>query len=31
MGFFTTALLAVIGWFSKNTDRTYRSNKLEIK
>lgn len=24
MGFFTTAVLAVIGWFSKNTDKTYR-------
>lgn len=25
MGFFTTAVLAVIGWFSKKLDRTYRS------
>lgn len=31
IGLFTTAVLAVIGWVSKNTDRTYRSNKLEIK
>lgn len=23
MGFFTTAVLAIIGWFSKNTDKTY--------
>lgn len=30
MGFFTTAVLSFIGWFSKNTDRTYRSNKLEM-
>ena len=29
MGLFTTAVLSVIGWFSKNTDRTYRSSKLE--
>lgn len=29
MGFFTTAVLAVIGWFSKNTDRTYRSKTHE--
>ena len=25
MGFFTTAVLAVIGWFSKDTDKSYRS------
>ena len=31
MGLFTTAVLSVIGWFSKNTDRTYRSNKLEME
>lgn len=30
MGLFTTAVLAIIGWFSKNTDRTYRSSKLEM-
>lgn len=30
MGFFTTAVLSIIGWFSKNTDRTYRSSKLEM-
>ena len=23
MGFFTTAVLAIIGWFSKNTDKTF--------
>ena len=31
MGLFTTAVLSVIGWFSKNTDRTYRSSKLEME
>ncbi len=31
MGFFTTAVLSFIGWFSKNTDRTYRSSKLEME
>ena len=25
MGFFTTAVLAIIGWFSKDTDKSYRS------
>ena len=29
MGLFTTAVLAIIGWFSKNTDRTYRSKMHE--
>ena len=29
MGFFTTAVLSFIGWFSKNTDRTYRSKTHE--
>ena len=29
MGFFTTAILAVVGWFSKNTDMTYRSKMHE--
>ena len=24
MGFFTTAVLAIIGWFSKDTDKSYR-------
>lgn len=24
MGFFTTAALAVIGWYAKDTDRSYR-------
>ena len=24
MGFFTTAILSIIGWFSKNTDKSYR-------
>lgn len=25
MGFFTTAVLAIFGWFSKETDKSYRS------
>lgn len=27
MGFFTTAVLAIIGWFSKDTDKSYRIKK----
>ena len=29
MGFFTTALLAIIGWFSKDTDKSLRKRSIK--
>ena len=29
MGFFTTAALAGVGWFGKNTDRSHQSKSAE--